>query len=232
MKQPAVVLWFREIGKEDIPLVGGKCANLGELVGKIGVPVPNGFAVSANAYKVFLETTKADKMIESLLSGIDTADMEALQDVSKKIRKHVERLPMPKEMEKEILAKYQELCELAGKKDMPVAVRSSATAEDLPGASFAGQQDTFLNITRKTLIESVKKCWSSLFTPRAIVYRKEKGFSHDEVLISVAVQELIFSRSSGVLFTIEPVSGATRPDSDQRLMGSWRSGCERAGNAG
>ena len=208
MKHPAVVLWFREIGKEDIPLVGGKCANLGELAGKIGVPVPNGFAVSANAYKVFLEKTKADKMIESLLTGIDTADMESLQDVSKKIRKHVERLPMPKEMEKEILAKYEKLCELAGKKDMAVAVRSSATAEDLPGASFAGQQDTFLNITRKTLIESIKKCWSSLFTHRAIVYRKEKGFSHGEVLISVAVQELIFSRSSGVLFTIEPVSGA------------------------
>ena len=149
MEKQELVLWFKEIGKEDIPLVGGKCANLGELAGKIGVPVPNGFAVSANAYKVFLEKTKADKMIESLLSGVDTADMESLQDVSKKIRKHVERLPMPKEMEKEILAKYQELCELAGKKDMPVAVRSSATAEDLPGASFAGQQDTFLNITEE-----------------------------------------------------------------------------------
>jgi pyruvate, water dikinase len=116
MKQPAVVLWFKEIGKEDIPLVGGKCANLGELAGKIGVPVPNGFAVSANAYKVFLETTKADKMIESLLSGIDMSDMESLQDASKKIRKNVERLPMPKEMEKEILAQYEKLCELAGKK--------------------------------------------------------------------------------------------------------------------
>jgi len=202
------VLWFRDLGKEDIPLVGGKCANLGELIGKIGVPVPNGFAVSAYAYKAFLEKTKANKKIQSLLSGMDAADMQALQDVSEKIRKYIEGLPMPKEMEKEILQKYQELCKSSGKADLAVAVRSSATAEDLPGASFAGQQDTFLNVTQKSLLSSIKQCWSSLFTPRAIVYRKEKGFSTDEVLISVAVQELIFSKSSGVMFTIEPVSGA------------------------
>ena len=208
MKGRDLVLWFKELGKEDIPLVGGKCANLGELTGKIGVPVPNGFAVSAYAYKVFLEKTKASKTIESLLSKMDITDMELLQDVSQKIRKHIESLPIPKDMEKEILQKYQELCKYAGKENVAVAVRSSATAEDLPGASFAGQQDTFLNVTQKNLLESVKKCWSSLFTPRAIVYREEKGFSHEEVLISVAVQELIFSQVAGVMFTIEPVSGA------------------------
>lgn len=202
------VLWFKELGKEDIPLVGGKCANLGELFGRIGVPVPNGFAVSAQAYRVFLKKTQADKKVEAALSGIDMADIESLQDVSKKVRKHIESLPMPREMEKEILNAYQELCKEAGQKDVAVAVRSSATAEDLPGASFAGQQDTFLNVTQKNLLGSIKKCWSSLFTPRAIVYRKEKGFSHDEVLISVAVQELIFSMASGVMFTIEPVSGS------------------------
>ncbi|MBA3071563.1 MAG: phosphoenolpyruvate synthase, partial [Nitrospirae bacterium] len=171
MKSRDLVLWFKELGKEDIPLVGGKCANLGELVGKIGVPVPNGFAISAYAYKVFLEKTKATKTIESLLSKMDISDMESLQDGSRKIRKYIEGLSMPKDIEKEILQKYQELCKNVGKENMAVAVRSSATAEDLPGASFAGQQDTFLNVTQKTLLDSVKKCWSSLFTPRVIVYR-------------------------------------------------------------
>ena len=203
-----LVIWFKDIGKEDIPLVGGKCANLGELIGRIGVPVPNGFAISAYAYKTFLEKTNAKKSIESLLSGTDISNMESLHSVSKKIRKYVEGREVPEEIEREILQKYQELCRERGRENIPVAVRSSATAEDLPGASFAGQQDTYLNVTRKNLLDSVKKCWSSLFTPRAIVYRKEKGFSHDDVLISVAVQELIFSRSSGVMFTIEPVSGA------------------------
>src|SRR4030042_2876886 len=208
MRKRDFVLWLKEIGREDIPLVGGECGNVVELVVRIGVPVPNGFAVSAYAYQVFLKRTNAAKTIEALLSDMDMADMESLQDVSRKSRKHVEGLSMPKEIEKEILEAYQELCKHVGKKSVAVAVRSSATAEDLPGASFAGQQDTFLNITQKNLLTSIKKCWSSLFTPRAIVYRKEKGFSHDEVLISVAVQKLIFSRVSGVMFTIEPVSGA------------------------
>ncbi len=208
MKKGDIVLWFKDLGKEDIPFVGGKCANLGELIGRIGVPVPDGFAISAHAYRFVLEKTKADKKIESLLSDMDISDMESLQDVSKTIRNHIESLPMPKEIEQEILNAYLELCKKIGKRDVTVAVRSSATAEDLPGASFAGQQDTFLNVTQKNLLSSVKKCWSSLFTPRAIVYRNEKGFSHNEVLISVAVQELISSHASGVMFTIEPVSGA------------------------
>jgi pyruvate,water dikinase len=208
MKGHGFVVWFKDTGKEDIPLVGGKCANLGELTGRIGVPVPDGFAITATAYKSFLEKTGAVRTIESLLSKIDMADMESLQKSSDKIRKYIEGLPMPKEMEKQAVAAYRELCRSSGIKNLPVAVRSSATAEDLPGASFAGQQDTYLNVTEKDLVSSIKKCWSSLFTSRAIVYRKEKGFAHDAVLISVAVQELIFSRASGVMFTIEPVSGA------------------------
>jgi|WetSurSiteA1Bulk_404760.scaffolds.fasta_scaffold00390_3 pyruvate, water dikinase len=218
MQRDDFVLWFRELGKEDIPLVGGKCANLGELTGKIGVPVPDGFAISAYMYKMFLERTQTNKTIGDILSGLDTGDLEALRKASEKIRKHLERLKMPEDMEKVILDAYQKLCDHTGKKNIAVAVRSSATAEDLPGASFAGQQDTYLNITRKTLISSVKKCWSSLFTPRAIVYRKEKGFSQDEVLISVAVQELIRSYASGVMFTIEPVSG---DESKIVINGSW-----------
>ncbi len=218
MKRGDVVLWFKDVGREDIPLVGGKCANLGELLGQIGVPVPNGFAVSARAYQVFLKDTGAAKKINALLSGTDTADLESLQDVSRKIRKHVEGLSMPAKMEKAILKAYQALCKQVGKKAVAVAVRSSATAEDLPGASFAGQQDTFLNVTQRTLLKSVRQCWSSLFTPRAIVYRKEKGFSEDDVLISVAVQEMVFSEASGVMFTLEPVSG----DKDKVIIdASW-----------
>ncbi|MEW6586314.1 MAG: phosphoenolpyruvate synthase, partial [Nitrospirota bacterium] len=207
MQSRELVLWFDELGKEDIPLVGGKCANLGELVSRIGVPVPEGFAISAHAYKAFLDLTQADKTIKNLLTRLDTSDMDALEKTSEKIRTHIESMRMPGDMEEEFLGAYDHLCAHAGKKNVPVAVRSSATAEDLPGASFAGQQDTFLNVTRKSLISSIKKCWSSLFTPRAIVYRKEKGFSQSEVLISVAVQELISSHASGVMFTIEPVSG-------------------------
>lgn len=208
MKKQDFVLWLKELGKEDIPLVGGKCANLGELLGRIGVPVPNGFAVSAHAYEAFLKKTGAEKKIEGMLSGVSMEDMESLQEASKKIRHYIESLPMPEDMGSDILGAYRELCRQAGRKSVAVAVRSSATAEDLPGASFAGQQDTFLNVTGKDLLESVKRCWSSLFTPRAIFYRQEKGFAHGDVLISVAVQELIPSKVSGVMFTIEPVSGA------------------------
>jgi pyruvate,water dikinase len=207
MSKNDLVLWFKDLGKGDIPRVGGKCANLGELFGRIGVPVPNGFAVSAHAYRVLLEKTGAGKKVESLMAGLDVADIQAVQDVSRKIRRYIESLSIPKEIEKAVLDAYQTLCALAGKKTVAVAVRSSATAEDLPGASFAGQQDTFLNVTKKTLLKSVRRCWSSLFTPRAIVYRKEKGFSHEDVLISVAVQELIPSEVSGVMFTLEPVTG-------------------------
>lgn len=218
MKKSDFVQWFKDLRREDISLVGGKCAHLGELFGHIGVPVPNGFAVSAYAYQVFLKKTQAGKKINSLLSDMDMADMESLRDVSRKIRKHVESLSMSRQIERAILEAYRELCEQIGKKNVAVAVRSSATAEDLPGASFAGQQDTFLNVTQKTLLKSVQRCWSSLFTPRAIVYRKEKGFSHDEVLISVAVQEMVSSKVSGVMFTLEPVSG----DKDKVVINaSW-----------
>ena len=207
MSKDELVLWFKDLGKEDIPHVGGKCANLGELFGRIRVPVPNGFAISAHAYKAFLEKTGAGKKIAAQLSDLDVNDIEALQGVSDEVRKYVEGLSMPKKLEKAILDAYRTLCKDTGKTNLAVAVRSSATAEDLPGASFAGQQDTFLNVNEKTLLQSVKRCWSSLFTSRAIFYRKEKGFSHEDVLISVAVQELLTPEASGVMFTLEPVSG-------------------------
>ena len=146
MKKRDFILWFKDLTKDDIPLAGGKCANLGELFGQIGVPVPNGFAVSAYAYQVFLKKTKADKKIETMLSDLDPSDIEALQKIAGKIRKHLEGLAMPKKIEQDILNAYKALRKKVGKKKVPVAVRSSATAEDLPGASFAGQQDTFLNV--------------------------------------------------------------------------------------
>lgn len=208
MKRINTVIWFEDLGKNDIPIVGGKCANLGELTRKVGVPVPYGFAISIYAYKKFLEKTTADKKLQAIFSDINIEDIDSLHNSSKKIRAFIESLTMPEDMQKDILQAYSELCKRTGKTNVAVAVRSSATAEDLPGASFAGQQDTFLNVTKKDLLESIKRCWSSLFTPRAIVYRKEKGFSHKDVLISIAVQEMVFSKASGVMFTIEPVSGA------------------------
>jgi pyruvate,water dikinase len=207
MAKSRIVMWFKDLGKNDIPLVGGKCANLGELYGKIGVPVPNGFAVTADAFRDFLEKNRASDRIGSLLAGADVNDLKALEEISSKIRAYVEGLPMTKEMKQAIMAAYKEMCKQRGEKEVAVAVRSSATAEDLPGASFAGQQDTYLNVTGPTLIRKVQRCWSSLFTPRAIFYRKEKGFEHTDVLISVAVQEMIDSKASGVMFTLEPVQG-------------------------
>lgn len=207
MRKNGLVLWFKDLRKEDIPRVGGKCANLGELFGKIGMPVPNGFAITAEAYRLFLKKSRATEKISALLADVDMNDLEALEKASRQIRLHIEGLSMPGETGDAILEAYGELCKQRGKKNVAVAVRSSATAEDLPGASFAGQQDTFLHVTGQTLLRKVQQCWSSLFTPRAVFYRNEKGFAHDEVLISVAVQEMIDSKASGVMFTLEPVGG-------------------------
>jgi pyruvate,water dikinase len=208
-KEQKIILWFEELQKEDVPLVGGKCANLGEML-SVGIPVPPGFAVTAYAYKKFIEDAKiADKIYDILEETIkDPKDPKQYEDASKKIRALIESTPMPKYIEEEIVKAYRELSKRVGLKEVFVAVRSSATAEDLPGASFAGQQDTYLNIKgEKELLESVRKCWSSLFSPRAIFYRTQKGFRHERVLISVAVQKMVNSRSAGVMFTLHPVTG-------------------------
>jgi pyruvate,water dikinase len=207
MEKSDLVKWFKDLGKDDIPTVGGKCANLGELYGKIGVPVPNGFAISADAFRIFLEKNRAAKKVDAFLAGIDVNDSAKLEEASHQIRMHLEGLSMPKEIKDAVQTAYRQLCKERGMKEVAVAVRSSATAEDLPGASFAGQQDTFLNVTGQTLLQRVQQCWSSLYTPRAIFYRQEKGFAQDKVLISVAVQEMIDSKVSGVMFTLEPVQG-------------------------
>jgi pyruvate,water dikinase len=208
-KEQKIILWFEELQKEDVPLVGGKCANLGEML-SVGIPVPPGFAVTAYAYKKFIEDAKiADKIYDILEETIkDPKDPKQYEEASKKIRALIESMPMPKYIEEEIVKAYRELSRRVGLKEVFVAVRSSATAEDMPGASFAGQQDTYLNIKgEEELLESVRKCWSSLFTPRAIFYRTQKGFRHERVLISVAVQKMVNSRSAGVMFTLHPVTG-------------------------
>jgi len=215
-----LVLWFEELTKSDIPTAGGKNANLGEMI-QAKISVPPGFAITAQAYKKFItETNIAQKIYQIIKETItDTDDPKQYQEASKKIRKLIEAVRMPTEIEEAIKAAYRELSEKTDTTNLSVAVRSSATAEDLPDASFAGQQETFLNVKGPDeLVKKTIKCWSSLFTPRAIFYRTEKGFKHEQVLISVGVQKMVNARSAGVMFTINPVTG----DRSQIIIeGAW-----------
>lgn len=206
-----LIRWFEDLGKEDIPLVGGKVANLGEML-NAGIPVPPGFAVTAYAYEKFIkETGIADKIYGIIEETVTQKDNpKQYEEASKKVRELIESTPMPKAIKEAARKAYEELSKRVGVAEVFVAVRSSATAEDLPGASFAGQQETFLNVRKgDELIESIQKCWSSLFTPRAIFYRTEKGFRHEDVLISVGVQKMVNSKVAGVIFTLNPVTGDT-----------------------
>ena len=205
----ALVIWFENLRKEDVPIVGGKNASLGEMI-SAGMPVPPGFAITAFSYEKFIkETHIAEKIYEIIRETVtDLNDPKQYDAASKKIRELIERTPMPKPIANAIKIAYRELNKRLNSKETFVAVRSSATAEDLPDASFAGQQETYLN-TRgyEELLKNVRKCWSSLFTPRAIFYRNEKGFPHEKVFISVGVQKMVNSRVAGVMFTINPVTG-------------------------
>ena len=206
-----LVTWFGDLRKTDIPLVGGKNANLGEMI-SAGLPVPPGFAVTAYAYETFIEETRiAEKIYEIIKETVtDINDPKQYEQASKKIRALIERTQVPKEIERDVKLAYKELNKRLNLKDAFVAVRSSATAEDLADASFAGQQETYLNVKGEDdLLEKVVKCWSSLFTPRAIFYRNEKGFAHEKVFISVGVQKMVNSRAAGVIFTLNPVTGNT-----------------------
>ena len=204
-----LTLWFESVRKTDVPSVGGKNASLGEMT-NAGIPVPPGFAVTAYAYKKFIEETGiAAKIYEVIKETVtDINDSKQLEIASKRIRELIESTPMPRDIENAVRAAYEDLCKKLGLKDVFVAVRSSATAEDLADASFAGQQETFLN-TRGSdeVIQNTVKCWSSLFTPRAIFYRTEKGFAHEKVFISVGIQKMVNSKAAGVMFTINPVTG-------------------------
>jgi pyruvate,water dikinase len=209
IKEKELVLWFDDIRNTDVPIVGGKNASLGEMI-NAGLPVPPGFAVTAYSYERYIQEKKIAEQIYKIIKEIvtDPNDPKLYDIASKKIRELIEKTPMPKDIEIAIKEAYKELNQRLELKDTFVAVRSSATAEDLPDASFAGQQETFLNVKGPIdLIDKVVKCWSSLFTPRAIFYRNEKGFPHEKVFISVGVQKMVNSGCAGVMFTINPVTG-------------------------
>jgi pyruvate,water dikinase len=190
------ILDFREIGKKDIPTAGGKGANLGEMFSNF--PIPGGFVVTVLAYTGFLMENGLEKEIDGILSSIKVNDTTALDRGSERIRKLILRAKMSRELGEEIKGKLRQL------KSRLFAVRSSATAEDLPEASFAGQQDTYLNVKKEKVTESVKKCWASLYTSRAIFYRRENRIGKG-VGMAVVVQEMVPSEISGVVFTVDPV---------------------------
>ena len=204
-----LLMWFNEISKEDVPLVGGKSASLGEMTSKTKVPVPYGFALTADAYRLFLRDNGLETKIADALKPLkDTNDTVMLQKVGAQIRNMITSAHVPKELEKAIAQAYQELANHEKVRNPFVAIRSSATAEDLPDASFAGQQETYLNISgADNVIEEVKECYASLFTDRAIFYRVQKGFKHMDVALSAIVQMMCYSESSGVMFTMDPTNG-------------------------
>ena len=199
------IVWFNEIGKDDIALVGGKGANLGEMV-SFGIPVPPGFIVTSNAYFYFLEENKLRERIKKEVEKLDKNNPQSYIEISSVVKKLLLGGKMPKDLGVEIMKAYLKLGGIWGRNTL-VAVRSSATAEDLPGASFAGQQITFLNVMGETnVLEKVRECWASLFEPRAIFYREEKKFDHLKLGIAVPVQKMIQSETSGVMFTCDPVT--------------------------
>ncbi|MFH1255782.1 MAG: phosphoenolpyruvate synthase [Candidatus Diapherotrites archaeon] len=209
------VLWFKDVGKDDVGTAGGKASNLGEMT-NAGFPVPPGFVVSAQAYFAFIERTGLKKKLVEIIDAIDVERTMELEEKAKQVRALILSAKMPEDISVEIQKAYMKLSstELPIFKSSSelayVAVRSSATAEDLPEASFAGQQDTYLNMLgRKELTDAVQRCWASLFTARAVYYRKKQGFPTDKVGIAVVVQKMVESESSGIMFTAEPATGDT-----------------------
>ncbi len=206
------IKWFEEVGRNDVALVGGKNASLGEMIRNLsseGVNVPSGFAITAEAYKYLIKEAGIGSEIRDILEGLDTHDMEDLSRRGSKIRSIIRNARCPPDLEDEIRAAYREMESRYGK-NVDVAVRSSATAEDLPTASFAGQQETYLNVRGENeLIEKVMECFASLFTDRAISYRVDKGFDHFSVYLSVGVQKMVRSdlACAGVMFSIDTESG-------------------------
>lgn len=211
-KEQAFVLWFDEIGIGDIPIVGGKNASLGEMIGQLtsrGVNVPNGFATTAHAYRYFIKSAGLEEKLRKLFADLDVNDLQNLRTRGRKARKLLLHTPFPPEFRLAIATAYGRLCERYNA-DTDVAVRSSATAEDLPDASFAGQQETYLNVTTvEEVLAATHRCFASLFTDRAISYRHTKGFDHFDVALAVGVQKMVRSdlATSGVMFSIETESG-------------------------
>ncbi|MBL7575850.1 phosphoenolpyruvate synthase [Peptoniphilus asaccharolyticus DSM 20463] len=212
------IKWFDEIGKDDISQVGGKGANLGELT-SMGLPVPPGFCVTAGAYDEFINYSELDEIVRILVSSLDVEDVEALTQVSKEVRDKINSSEIQPDIEAEIKKAYAEFAKEIGVENPEVAVRSSATAEDLPDASFAGQQDTYLHIRgEEELLNHIRSCWASLWTSRAIYYREKQKFDHFNVSLSVVVQKMVNSEKSGVMFTANPINNSK---DEMMINASW-----------
>ena len=210
------VEFFRDLGKDDIPVAGGKGANIGELT-NAGIPVPPGFVITSETYRKFITKTGIADKINSMLD-LDINNTVELQQVAEEIKDLIINTEIPDELQRVIIEAYNALCIDVDIEDVIVAIRSSATAEDLPDASFAGQQETYLNITGiEDVLINVRKCWASLFEARAIFYRAENDFDHSEVLIAVVVQQMVDSEKAGVMFTVDPSTGAE----EMLIEGAW-----------
>ncbi len=208
-----LIKFFEELNNKDVDKVGGKNASLGEMYSQLkkeGMKVPNGFATTSDAYRDFIKQSGLEKKIRNILKGLDTGNVNNLMKKGERVRKTIMKAHIPKDLENEIKESYKKLSKQSKTKNLDVAVRSSATAEDLPTASFAGQQETYLNIRgEEELLKAVRRCITSLFTTRAISYREDKGFDHFDVALSVGIQKMIRADkgSSGVMFTIDTESG-------------------------
>lgn len=208
---------FEDLNKDDVGIAGGKGANLGELT-QAGIPVPPGFVITAETYNKFMNETGIFSNIMNMLDKLDVNDTKKLQKTAEEIKRIIINTDIPEDIAALIIEAYNELCQRIDENDAYVAIRSSATAEDLPEASFAGQQDTFLNIKgTNEVIDYVRKCWASLFEARAIFYREENDFEHYKVYIAVVVQEMVEAEKAGVMFTVNPSTG----ENVALIEGSW-----------
>ena len=208
-KSTAYLLWFEQLERKDVDIVGGKSSSLGEMTSRTDVPVPYGFATTAYAYRHFIEKTGLKDKLRALLAELtDVENSELLSSVCKRIREAIMEQEMPQDLQEAIAGAYAELAKKMDQPDPYVAVRSSATAEDLPDASFAGQQDTYLNIRgAENVIRKVKECYASCFTDRAVYYREKQGYDHLSLALSAVVQMMVFSKVAGVMFTVNVANG-------------------------
>ncbi|MDQ0203374.1 phosphoenolpyruvate synthase [Pectinatus haikarae] len=219
-KEKNLILWFEKIGRQDTDLVGGKSASLGELTAKTEVPVPYGFVTTADAYRYFMEKSGLNNRIAELLTELtDVENSLTLRRVSAQIRREIIEAEMPGKLSEAIRKSYDELGKKMREHSPYVAVRSSATAEDLPDASFAGQQETYLNIKgAEDVIGKVKECYASAYTDRAVYYRTKQGFDHLDMALSAVVQMMVFSKAAGVMFTVNVITG---DDTHIMIEGAW-----------
>lgn len=208
-REEAYVLWFDELKRGDVDLVGGKSSSLGEMTSSVDVPVPYGFATTAHAYRHFMDKTGLSKRIKDEIAKLtDVEDSQQLKAVTANVRAMIMEQKMPEDIASVIKSAYKKLGEKVNENDPFVAVRSSATAEDLPDASFAGQQETYLNVKGEDMVvQKVKECYASTFTERATYYREKQGFDHLEVALSAAVQMMVFSKAAGVMFSLNVMNG-------------------------